>query len=423
MWKKAVSYAVITLAVFLGLNLYISSSLSTLIKEESQKAVQKLDSDIILRMGPVESSPFRGNIDLSDIYYNHAGTQSSAELESFSLDLSYIDFLRLYFFGIRSGMSEITSLDFLAGNLKLRNLSRLPNMTVGSISCSYSGSLWQLLQLGANQQLPGSSADLTLDTKNIHVQPFRSDTTYQPLSISRGFLKTSYQGNFKTATINKFKLTGAELTAQSEGRISFNTRSRTMKDISDVQLDLSLDYQNQNSTPFSFKTGFGRISFESLSWTSNISTVDNENFELRSWQSWGDQSTIEAQNISFELTGSGNRQSITSMILQTLFDSSAAIPLQQFRLESESDGETLTVQNLRINHNAFEINADGNVVKKASPWQSEFRNFTVTLTEMEPEFRNMVQNMSQMLGIRFSSGSESLSINVTGRLGKPGISK
>jgi len=125
------------------------------ISEAVRKQVEQSMGKLSVQYSEIDIAPFSGNISLRDVTVIENRTIRRSSLSLF--DLSYWDFLNIYFRGLRFGMDRVTETRIILIQASQINRETLTELKFDTLRIDYKGNMWNgLSKLYADSSLSGN---------------------------------------------------------------------------------------------------------------------------------------------------------------------------------------------------------------------------------------------------------------------------
>jgi len=420
MWNRVLTTIVLIIIIVLGLNFYIGMALSDILHKELTQASSQWDNHRSLKLGSVSSSPFQGDISLHDIRYHNIQNGTSLDLKKILIDLSYVDFLRLYLLGPQKGLSAIKSTQLLLEELEIRNLAPLNGFSASRAEISYLGNMAYLLQSYQTGALPNSSIRLETTVHNMTLSPFEN-TTASPLRADTFTGSLTFESGFSTLLVQDVKLTGEDITFFMDGQLVFDPTKRNLKALNRYKLTSKLDYES-SSYPFPvYDAPWGSVNAERIRWNAELSQNLKNSSGLIDLMHTTGQIHTEISKVSYKPSTAVNKQ--YAFILSSFITNNTSLPIERFQLDATANEQTITINSALIDYSQFDISATGDIIRHRSDFsKSLLNNFTLSLEDVSPEQQQFITNLSSLLGVGSTNSRGNWQLELMGTVGTPRIS-
>lgn len=159
----------------------------------------KIDSTISVQYSSIEVSPFSGDVSVTDlIIIHHNNIERSSKI---SLDLSYGDFLNIYFWGAEYGLSRITEAYLAIQNASYLDRAEMHELKFREARIRYSGNMLEALRsfmangrISLDHEIVLSGKDIRYAKPEPSIGVFSADSLYlvNRVSASEGPAASSY---------------------------------------------------------------------------------------------------------------------------------------------------------------------------------------------------------------------------------------
>lgn len=170
-------------AVFVALNYIAANHAGKKIDKSIKTQVDSLDTSLSVSYSKVHVGPFSGNINFSNVKLQNK--MSEEQIHHLQLDLSYFDFLRIYFGGPKHGLKKLSSAKIHFKKISYLNHQSHRNISFGTLNISYHGNVWDAIQtLQSNKSLKHSqrfdikATGLRYSNPNDSLGIFKSDSVH-----------------------------------------------------------------------------------------------------------------------------------------------------------------------------------------------------------------------------------------------------
>lgn len=148
----------------------------------------------------IDLSPFKGNLEFSHVTIIERSNIERAE--NIFIDLSYLDFLKIYFSGAEQGLQNISATDVKLKKISYVNRKTMQEVSLASADLRYNGNLWDGIKKVYLQQPAGYRHQLDIMGQNLHyTKPnsvfgtFRSDSASAHFSFPQQGEAAAYANN------------------------------------------------------------------------------------------------------------------------------------------------------------------------------------------------------------------------------------
>lgn len=143
--KKFVLIAVIVLiGVLFGLHFFAANEAEKQINNAIQTQAGASPMAVSVQYSSIDVSPFSGDILFNDVtLVEQANIERAAKV---NVDLRYMDFLNLYFNGVKHGLKELSSAKINLGRVSYVNRKSMQEFAIDTLNIDYQGSMWDALQ-------------------------------------------------------------------------------------------------------------------------------------------------------------------------------------------------------------------------------------------------------------------------------------
>lgn len=268
--KRLGIYIAVLLVLLISLSLWFGSSAETQIQQLLTQTQQNLSPSYDLNFGDISVSPFAGNIDVTKISISDSSGSSTYEFENLELDLSYIDFLRVYLKGMEQGLREINGMQINLDN---------PIITIDSLQISsaeinlhHRGPTRETLAALFQDRRPNNSI-------YINAQAYR-------LAFNRGVafreiqLNMNYDPALQNFTLQRLDIDDPAWTGSIRGSIRMNSTTTSFSDWSEVNANYILDKQQEADDLLYQSEGMGQVYGSSLELSGDVQVTSTTPTEL-----------------------------------------------------------------------------------------------------------------------------------------------
>ncbi len=178
----------IILVGLLIFHFWAANQAETQIDATIQAQVDSLVTPFSVQYSSVDVSPFSGNLEFRDVTIIEQANIERAN--RVFIDLSYFDFLKIFFSGAEEGLKDITATDISLTKISYVNRESMQEISLASAELEYTGNLWDgirrvyLREAGNVQhQVNVYGKTLSYSKPNSTFGTFKSDS----LSLQLGF--------------------------------------------------------------------------------------------------------------------------------------------------------------------------------------------------------------------------------------------
>ena len=140
-------YFIAALVILAGLYSYhflAAEKAEEQIDEAIQEQINQQPDSLTIQYSKIDISPFSGNISFKDL--NVIDSDYIERAQTLTFDLTYWDFLSIYFGGPEAGLNEDRLFRLVAENTSFLQRETLQETKIGHLEATYSGNLWKTIQ-------------------------------------------------------------------------------------------------------------------------------------------------------------------------------------------------------------------------------------------------------------------------------------
>ena len=383
----------------------------------------------VFRSGPVSIFPFKGDVLLSSISYENKVKGLYAESKDIVLDLTYFDFLKIYFMGSKSAFRNINRaiLKFGPSEYGLTGRNKT-HFTTDKYTVNLEGNLLSFLQAAAAQKLPKTNLAIKSVLKNITHHKQDSDSTTNNLLLAKTVSFSSfYLANPGTFRIDSLTTSGGLLSTHFSSTISFNNQTEPTKiwPLQKLKFNTTLSYQNDKEateyTPITLPTAYGMISARTVNAEADLASIAHYEKWLQNIVNLQGSYGIDIQHIYFNL--SNELENAYGFFVNPFREDNGAIPFQNFTLKGTFMPEYMRVEEMSLTHSLFKLNFEGRILKNTHNFRrSIIQDGQLTISDMDPTIQNLLYNAIAMAGFKIEKTGNEINFSLTGPINKPNFS-
>jgi len=415
--KKYVTYVLISLVIFVGLNYYFSYSTARNLERQLDELHKKLPEASLLQNGNVSISPFVGDVLLESITFEDKQNKLFANSKNIVLDLTYFDFLKIYIMGSQAAFKHITGAKINVEAVKFgKNEPDRTEISSDDVEISLVGNLLSFLQTILTKRLPSTDFSYTANAKNLEYH----DTTRQQLLAKSTQIKSSFDTNSGVARIDYFSTKGGNLSSEFECFINFNINHNRFSHWDKATFKTTFSYRDSTASTLSYSSPYGLLSARRVSVSAEMASVAY-------YKRWF-QKIINLQG-DFSITV--NKPEIKpakkiedgyGFFLNPFRDENRHILFDQFTMEGKSTPELLTIENMLLSHELFDLSFNGRIIKNMDNFKgSVIQNGLIIVNNLDPKVKNIIFGAARLAGYRISDTEEKVTLTVKGTLENPKI--
>ncbi len=323
-------------------------------------------------------------------------------------------------------LEKLTSLKLKFDELDIFGGEDIAMLEAEKFNLDFSGSLDQFNKEKIMHQLPTEKQELYFDVQKLKMNPdFLSQGKYNMYSmyadkeITSGTCRVLFNPETNHITVSEFEFLTSDY---------------------DMDGDFDMEYEGVNTDDFKPKM----IAFNSTTHSKGKVTVENPmlpgfKYSIESFNNdmsgkfiFGQEDNpmegmepefvlhFDVKGINFELPEAQKTQMNAQMSMFGL--TADDLQINEFLVNSELKDGKLSVNDTKLILPVFKANlfADLNM-KYTSPKESEINNLNLTITDINPEVKNSLQNIEQMFGFKFPMEGDDIVLEVKGSLGNPQV--
>lgn len=141
---------------------------------------------ISVQYSTIDVSPFGGNLEFDDVTIIERANIERAD--HIFIDLSYLDFLKIYFSGVEQGLRDITDAEITLQNVSYVNRETMQEVSLAGAELRYRGNLWDAIKTTYLQQPAAFHHRLDITGQTLHYnKPSSTFGTFKSDSVSAHF--------------------------------------------------------------------------------------------------------------------------------------------------------------------------------------------------------------------------------------------
>ena len=427
--KKYSTYIAIALVGLIGLNYYFSYSSARNLEHQMSMLSEDMPDSSVFRSGPVTILPFKGDVLLSSISYENKVKNFYAESKDIVLDLTYFDFLKIYFMGSQSAFRNINkvNIDFRSSELGL-TIRNKTHLTIDKHTVYLEGSLLSFLQAVAAQKLPKTNLAIKSVLKNITHHKQDSDSTTNNLLLAKTVSFSSfYLANPGTFRIDSLTTSGGLLSTHFSSTISFNNQTEPTKiwPLQKLKFNTTLSYQNDKEatedTPIALPTAYGMLSARTVNAKADLTSIAHYEEWFQNMVNLQGSYGIDIQHIYFN--PATELENAYGFFMNPFREDNGTIPFHNFTLKGTSMPEFMRVEEMSLTHSLFKLNFKGRVLKNTHNFRrSIIQDGQLTMSDIDPTIKNLLYNATALAGFKIEKTGNEINFSLTGPINKPNIS-
>ena len=383
----------------------------------------------VFRSGPVTIFPFKGDVLLSSISYENKVKGLYAESKDIVLDLTYFDFLKIYFMGSKSAFRNINRaiLEFGPSEYGLTGRNKT-HLTIDKQTVYLEGNLLSFLRASVAQKLPKTNIAIKSVLKNItHHKQDSNSTTNNLLLAKTARLATTYVAQEGALRIDSLTTSGGFLSTHFSSTISFNNQTEPIKiwPLRKLKFNTTITYQNDKEateyTPIALPTAYGMISARTVKAKAELASIAHYEEWFQNMVNVQGSYGIDIKHIYFN--PSTELENAYGFFMYPFREDNEAIPFQNFTLNGTFMPEYMRVEEMSLTHSLFKLNFEGRVLKNTHNFRrSIIQDGQLTISDMDPTIQNLLYNAIAMAGFKIEKTGNEINFSLTGPINKPNIS-
>lgn len=416
------------LIVIVAYHYYLGYDLSQQIGEGLQKLNQQSTFPAQIDYGDIDVSPFNGDVQITDIEIEQRNNGNHLALAAATMDLTYWDFLTLYFKGTRHGLDDLEEINIHLQQLNIADSDNENHATIQETDVQLNGTVLDWIRIFNGQPLKKKQNNLVISGNDISVSAGALDHPQW------NFLKAAIQKlewynieidldpDKRVFLIRNTSVHGPDLDFTFSGSVPANLYAFQTLPPSQFKADYTLDI-NSGAMNIPFSSAWGGITTNKLHWQASIEHkpgtsyasdsvynpfLDNGSHKIRLTEpSWIPPKTIQ-QNYGPLFSGFGiDLSGIDGKELEAVYQYD---PRQQL----------LTLQSFRFPTDNFTISAHGNFkLNRENVSKTDIQEATLQLSNLDPNLANAVTNLEKLFGLNLPRQNGNIVIEMEGTIGHP----
>ena len=343
--------------------------------------------------------------------------------EKLDVNMKYAEALEL---SQNGKLEKLTSLKLKFDELDIFAGEDIAVLDAERFNLDFSGSLDQFSKEKMMQQLPAEKQELYFDVQKLKVNPdflsqgkFNMYSMYADKEISSGTCRVLFNPQTNHIIISEFEFLTSDY---------------------DMDGDFDMEYEGVSTDDFKPKMivfnsethSKGKVFVENPMLPGFKYSVDSFNNNMSGKFIFGQEDNLmegmnpefnihfDVKGINFELPEEQKSQMNAQM---SMFGITADdLKVDEFLINSELKDGKLTVNDTRLVLPVFKADllADLNM-KYTSLNESEINNLNLTISDINPDVKNSLQTIEQMLGFKFPVEGDNIVFEVKGSLGNPQV--
>ncbi|MGM0589848.1 MAG: hypothetical protein ACQETE_15600 [Bacteroidota bacterium] len=268
--KKLGIYAGILLIILVSLSLWLGSSAKQQIRTILEQSQGQLPIHQQLQHGDISVSAFAGNIHIQNLQLRDDSLEAIYATGNLELDMSYIDFLRIYMRGMERGLKEMSSL-----HLHLDE----PHIQIDSTA--YTASALDIYHRGEIRQTLQMLQDVR-PAQNVIIQAELQQFEWGNMApIQEVSLDATYDPALQHFAIRNIQIQDPQWEGQAMASIRLKAATNTFSDWEEVEFNYQISKKAAVNEQLLHTKNIGQILGESISLRGNAVVTNTSPTQMR----------------------------------------------------------------------------------------------------------------------------------------------
>jgi len=414
------------LVVIVAYHYYLGYDLSRQIGEGLQKLNQQKTFPAQIDYGDIDVSPFNGDVQITDIEIEQRNNGNHLSLATATMDLTYWDFLTLYFMGTRHGLDDLEEIAIHLQHINIAGSDNENQATIKQTDVQLNGTVLDWVRMFNGQALKQQRNNLVISGDDISVSAGALD--HPRWNFLKAAIKQLQWYNIeidldpdkRAFTIHNTSVHGPNLDFTFNGSVPANLYALQSFPPVQFKADYTLDI-NSEAISIPFSPTWGGLSANKLHWQASIEHhsgssddsvynpfLDKGSHKIRlNEPSWIPPKTIQ-QNYGPLFSGFGiDLSGIDGKELEAAY-------------QYDPDQQSLTLQSFRYPTDNFTMSAHGNFkLNREKVSQTEIQQATLRVSDLDPNLANAVTNLEKLFGLNLPRQNGDIVIELKGTIGHP----
>jgi hypothetical protein len=409
--KRLGIYIAVLLVLLISVSFWLGSSAESQIEALLGQTQQQIGPEYQLTYSTVSVSPFAGNINVENLAINEQQAASRYSVGNLELDLSYIDFLRVYLKGMEQGLHEISGMQINLSNPGIRIDSL--QISAEELRFHHRGPTHETLKALLQNRRPETSVYLDVEADQLTLNSGQSFDAIEA--------HLNYDPALGHLALQRMDINDPTWEGTIRGSIRLKTASTTMNDWAELALEYDLLKQQEPDQILYESSGLGRVFGASLEATGSLAEENLTATEF--WDRFPMQlpgsHELTAKTLTWKPATSLTERYMPLMALQTAQPNGVRIDEFHLNLDRSMRSNRMIIEDMTLKTPMMRLRGEGALQLYPGDFMAaRFVRTTLTADQFSAGMKQMIQGAARFFNIQ-NADRDQYRLRISGPLRAP----